>query len=75
MDNVVIDDRRIKVDFSQSVAKLIPKMKNNQVKTYKGGESKHKEKEFVNKLRSQKDYYGEKKYIIVAKDTNTRPKG
>lgn len=44
MDNVVIDDRRIKVDFSQSVAKLIPKMKNNQVKTYKGGESKHKQK-------------------------------
>lgn len=37
MDNVVIDDRRIKVDFSQSVSKLMPKMKNNQIKTYKSG--------------------------------------
>jgi hypothetical protein len=30
MDGVLIDDRRIKVDFSQSVSKLMPKMKNNQ---------------------------------------------
>jgi hypothetical protein len=40
MDNVVIDDRRIKVDFSQSVSKLMPRMKNNQVKTYKYGDNK-----------------------------------
>lgn len=30
MDGVLIDERRIKVDFSQSVSKLMPKMKNNQ---------------------------------------------
>ncbi len=40
MDNVLIDDRRIKVDFSQSVSKLMPKMKGNQAKTYKGGENR-----------------------------------
>lgn len=30
MENVVIDDRRIHVDFSQSVSKLMPKMKSSQ---------------------------------------------
>ena len=33
----MIDDRRIHVDFSQSVSKLMPKMKNQQ-KTRKSGE-------------------------------------
>lgn len=40
MDNVTIDDRRIKVDFSQSVSKLMPKMRNAQTKSYKSGENK-----------------------------------
>lgn len=29
MNNVLIDDRRIQVDFSQSVSKLMPKNRNN----------------------------------------------
>lgn len=37
MDGVLIDDRRIKVDFSQSVSKLMPKMKPNQITHHKGG--------------------------------------
>ena len=30
MENVVIDDRRIHVDFSQSVSKFMPKARNKQ---------------------------------------------
>lgn len=30
MDNVLIDDRRIKVDFCQSVSKLMPKSRMSQ---------------------------------------------
>jgi len=45
MDNVVIDDRRIKVDFSQSVSKLMPRMRNNQYKpAYKSGDMKERNK-------------------------------
>lgn len=40
----MIDDRRIKVDFSQSVSKLMPKMENNQHKTYKSGDMTQKKK-------------------------------
>lgn len=40
----MIDDRRIKVDFSQSVSKLMPKMKGNQAKTYNPGSNREKGK-------------------------------
>lgn len=40
MENVVIDDRRIHVDFSQSVSKLMPKMRNNNQKSRKSGENR-----------------------------------
>ncbi len=40
MDNVPIDDRRIKVDFSQSVSKLMPRTKGNQVKSYEAVKNK-----------------------------------
>lgn len=68
MNNVIIDDRRIKVDFSQSVSKLMPKMKSVQTKTYKATEHKEKGKEIVSRFKKTKDYYGEKKYDIVGKD-------
>lgn len=36
----MIDDRRIHVDFSQSVSKLMPKMKNKNEKFRKSGENR-----------------------------------
>ena len=40
MENVMIDDRRIHVDFSQSVSKFMPKMKNKNEKKKLNGESR-----------------------------------
>lgn len=71
MENVVIDDRRIHVDFSQSVTKLMPKMKNKQEKTRKSGENREKNKELVPKLKQDRVYHGDE-YNFVVKDPSAR---
>jgi len=72
MNNVLIDERRIQVDFSQSVSKLMPRNKNNQSKQIKSAESKEKSNSLVPKGRTNKDYYGDKKYEMVSKETSSR---
>lgn len=65
----MIDDRRIKVDFSQSVSKLMPRMKNmqqQQKSTYKSGDMSQKNKQLV-KFKNNKEYFGDKKYDMVVK--------
>jgi hypothetical protein len=54
MDGVVIDDRRIKVDFSQSVAKLIPKGRNNPTQQQRSGENKERVREIVRNGKASK---------------------
>lgn len=77
MDNVLIDDRRIHVDFCQSVTKLWPKNKKQQKLPPKtSGEMREPRRpnDLVPKFREGRDYYGDfsKNYGIVTKQTETR---
>lgn len=67
MDNVLIDDRRIHVDFSQSVTKFMPRMKN-KIPSNKFTEQKERNRELVVKVKDDRTYYGNTKYKIISKD-------
>ena len=66
MDNVLIDERRIHVDFSQSVSKFKPRQKN--IMSNSRNQERGKGRELVAKIKDDRTYYGHKKYDIVSKD-------
>lgn len=70
MDNVLIDDRRIHVDFSQSVAKMRWRGKGKGIKYYDDREEEIKEKEEDTHLQETSDYRNNKRY----KDKEERSK-
>ena len=63
----MIDDRRIHVDFSQSVSKFMPKMKNKNEKKKLNGESRQKMKELVTKVKDGRTFFGQTQYEFVNK--------
>lgn len=72
MDNVMIDERRIRVDFSQSVSKLMPKNRNAQLqKQTVKTDIPPKTRTLQTKIKLEgKQYYGASHYDIVTPETS-----
>lgn len=62
MDNVLIDDRRIHVDFSQSVAKMRWRGKGKGIKYYNDAEEEIKEEEAKDRSQERFDHRSNKRY-------------
>ncbi|KAL4232788.1 Peptidyl-prolyl cis-trans isomerase-like 4 [Mactra antiquata] len=68
MDNVLIDDRRIHVDFSQSVSKIKWKGKGKGVEYAKGMQPQNDGDDFTSKYRVKDNTRKDNKYDLVFDD-------
>lgn len=75
MNNVIIDDRRIQVDFSQSVSKLLHKGKGGGLMGHKSkfGDKVEKKRELMPKSYTEGKFKGERYELIISNPSQPKP--